>query len=129
MTVIRILFRKCLLILRNLNIKIWSSGEKTNFKMLNIMFIFCWTLYWWQRYFRLSIYGRNIKEWDMLADWAIRNNVYSGIKIQVYDVLFSVLCLLTYPTHQNNETFVFTSMELNLMASKLKKIRLLTLTV
>ncbi|XP_023322406.1 AMP deaminase 2 isoform X2 [Eurytemora carolleeae] len=26
---------------------------------------------------RLSIYGRNINEWDMLADWAIRNNVYS----------------------------------------------------
>jgi len=26
---------------------------------------------------RLSIYGRNINEWDKLADWAINNNVYS----------------------------------------------------
>jgi len=26
---------------------------------------------------RLSIYGRNINEWDKLADWTINNNVYS----------------------------------------------------
>lgn len=26
---------------------------------------------------RLSIYGKNIEEWDKLAEWAIRYNVYS----------------------------------------------------
>ena len=30
-------------------------------------------------FFRLSIYGRNINEWDKLADWTINNNVYSGM--------------------------------------------------
>lgn len=41
---------------------------------------------------RLSIYGRNLDEWDNLAKWAIRNNVYSDnlrwlIQIpRIYDI-------------------------------------------
>ena len=27
--------------------------------------------------YRLSIYGRSINEWDKLAEWAVRHNVYS----------------------------------------------------
>lgn len=26
---------------------------------------------------RLSIYGRKMEEWDRLADWAVKHNMYS----------------------------------------------------
>lgn len=51
---------------------------------------------------RLSIYGRNLKEWDNLASWAVNNNVYSDHNrwlIQVprlYDI---------YRTHNSVECF------------------------
>ena len=27
--------------------------------------------------YRLSVYGRSLDEWDRLAEWAVKHNVYS----------------------------------------------------